>query len=102
MHPMETWTHLEGSMKIKWWMLSNASSSHAMWQNLSASSSIEQTQFNNKYWQTNVQSELLIKDEEMHPTVTPKFFYKLTCSLMKKLVGGVRPPLPPRHDTTAP
>ena len=37
---MDTCTHLDRSMKIKRWTLSNASS-RATWENLSASSSIE-------------------------------------------------------------
>ena len=34
--------------------------------------------------QTNVQSELLIKDEEKHPMLVSKFLYKLTFSSTKK------------------
>ena len=80
---MDTWTHLDHSMKIKRWTLSDASSSHVTWKNLSTSSSIEGTQINDDDSRTSIQFELLIEDEEMHPTVTLKFLYKLTCSSTK-------------------
>ena len=89
MHPMGTWTHLDRSMKNKWWTLSKVSSSHAMWKNLSASSSIEQTRFNNDDSQTDIQFEPLIKDEETHPTVAPKFLDILTCSSTENFVFDV-------------
>ena len=34
----------------------------------------------------NVQSEQLIKDENTHSILAPKFLYKLTCSLIVKLI----------------
>ena len=68
MCPIDTWTHLDYSL-IEWWTLSDASSSHVMWKNLSASSLIERTQLNNDDSRIGVQSELLIKDEESHPMV---------------------------------
>ena len=85
---MDTWTRLDRLMKIKRWMISDASSSHTMWQNLSTSLSIKWTQFNDDDSKTCIQSELLIKDEETHPTIAPKFLYQLTCSLAKNLVLG--------------
>ena len=86
---MDTWTHLDHSMKIKRWTLSDASSSRATWKNLSASLSIKRTRLNDDDLQTNVESEPLIKDEETHPLVVPKFLYKLTCSSKEKLMLGV-------------
>ena len=88
MHPMDTWAHLNRAIKIKWWTLTDACSSHTIWHNLSASSSIEQTWPNDENLRTCVQSEPLIKDEETHSMVTPKFLYKLTCSSTKNFIFG--------------
>ena len=70
MHLMDTLTHLNRSMKIKWWTLSDASSSLAMWKNLSASSSIKRTRLNDDDSPTHIQSERLITNEEMHPATS--------------------------------
>ena len=86
MHSIDTWTHLDHSMKIKRWTLSDASSSHMMWQNQSASQSIERTWLNDDNSWTNIQYKLLIEDEETHRTIAPNFLYKLTCSSMEKFV----------------
>ena len=88
MYSMDTLTHINYSTKIKGSTLSNASSSHATWKNLSTSSSIISTQLNDNDSRTDVQFEHLIKDEDMHPLVAPKFLYKLTCSLRKNFALG--------------
>ena len=64
MHLMDTWTRLGHSMKIKWWTLSDVSSSQATWQNQGASSSIEQKRLNDDDSRMDVHSQPLIKDEE--------------------------------------
>ena len=86
--PMDTWTNLDRLMKIKWWTSSDPSSSHVMWKNLGASSSIKQTQFNDNNSRIYVQSELLIEDEVTHPTVAAKFLYNLTSSSIENFVLG--------------
>ena len=77
MRLMDTWTHLDCSMKIEKWTLSDASSSRATKKNLSASSSIQWTRLNDD-------NELVINMSrwskiEMRPLTMPKFLYKLTC-----------------------
>ena len=71
--PMDSWNHLNRSMKIKRWTQSNTSSSRTTWQNFGASSLIERTRLKDDDSQTSIQSEPLIKDEETHPTVAPNF-----------------------------
>ena len=68
---MDTLNRLDRLMKIKWWMLSDASSSRATWKILEASSPIKHTRLNDDDSQIGVQSEPLIKDEETHPTMHP-------------------------------
>ena len=78
---MDMWTHLECSMKIKRQILSNASSSRAMWQNLCAPSSIERKQLNGNDSHPSVSSKPLIEDDEPNPTAMPNLAYKYTCSV---------------------
>ena len=49
------------------------SSSHAMWENLGASSPIERTRLNGNDSHPSLSFEPLIEDEESNPMVTPKF-----------------------------
>ena len=58
-------------MKIKLCALRDASSSHATWQNLSASSLIGQTGLSHDDSHTSILSASLIKDEDANRTVTP-------------------------------
>ena len=87
MHLMDKQTHLDRSMKIKQWTLRDTSS-HTRWKILNASSSIKRTRLNDDDSQTCIQSMPLIKDEETHPMVAPKFIYLLTCSSTEKLILG--------------
>ena len=64
MHLMDTRTRLDHSMKIKWWTLSDVSSSQARWKNQGASSSIEQKRLNDDDSQMDIHSQPFIKDEE--------------------------------------
>ena len=77
MRAMDTWTHRDRSMKIERSTSNDASSSHAMWKNLDGSSWIGHTRLKEVDLPNDIQSELLIKDETTHPTVTPKFSYKI-------------------------
>ena len=78
--PVDMWTHLECSMKIKQRRLSDASSSSVTWQNLSALSSIKPTQLNDNDLHPSISLEPLIENEEPNPTTMPNLAYQYTCS----------------------
>ena len=68
--------------------VSHISSSCATWQNLSGSSLIEQTRINHNNSHPSVSSEMLVEDETVNPTFTPKFTYLYECSLTKNVFLG--------------
>ena len=77
MHPMNTLTHRDCSMKIERLISNDTSSSRATWRNLDASTYIEWMWLKDDDSQIDIQSEPLIKDETMHRTVVPKFAYRI-------------------------
>ena len=84
MRPMDTWAHRDHLIKIEWMKSNNASSLHATWWNLDASSWIRQTRLKDVDSRIVVLSQSLIKDEMTHPTVEPKFAYKFSGSSTRK------------------
>ena len=78
----EPFENLRSRFTIKWMRSRDASSLRAMWQNLSAPSSIEQTKLNGNDLHPSISFEPLIEDDEPNPTVTPNLAYKYTCSSM--------------------
>ena len=68
--------------------LIDAASSRATWQNLDGLSSIKRTGLKEDDSQIDVQSESLIKDETPHPTVVPKFLYKIKMFFNGELILG--------------
>ena len=69
--PMDTWSHLEYLMKIKWQVLRDASASRATWQYLSTPSLIGQTGLNGDASHPRVSSKPLIEDQLSNLTVMP-------------------------------
>ena len=78
--PMDTWLHLERSIKIKRHVLHDTSSSNMMWKNLIAPSWIEWIGLNGDDSHPSVSSEPLIEDEEANQTIRPNFTYIYACS----------------------
>ena len=68
---VDVWKHLRRRFTIERMRWHNASSSGAMWQNLTAPSSIEQKQPNVNDSHPSISSEPLVEDEEPNPTATP-------------------------------
>ena len=79
---MDASRYLRHRFPIERTLLCDDSSSHVMWRNLGASSSIKWTQINGNDSHPRVSPEPLIEDEQTNPIATPNFAYKLTCYSM--------------------
>ena len=77
---MDVWRHLMPRFTIGRTGIRDTSSSRTMWQNLSALAFIEWALLNGNDLHPSISSKSLIENDEPNPIVTPKFFYKLTCS----------------------
>ena len=77
---VDTCTHPERPLKIKWQGLRVVSSSHATLQHLNAPSSIKHTRLKCNNLNPSISSELLIEDEMPNPTATANFAYIHACS----------------------
>ena len=86
---MDMWNHLDRSMKIKRWKLSDTYFSRTTCQNLGTSSSIKRMRLNEDDSRTDVQSEPLIKGEETHPTLAPNLSINWDVLWQKNLFSDV-------------